>query len=164
MLRARVQLTMACGCFVQSDWTCVIVSRTLAGSTMCSVCATGKYGDMAGQSACKACAPAKYSATVGSVSCTVCPSGKFGDMAGQTACRDCAPAKYSATVGSVSCTDCPSGKSSVAGSVSCEDAASGGSGKCAPGMLRVSRVGNVCSGRGIVMCTNCCCCWCKRYT
>ena len=83
---------------------CTAGTYSLAGASVCTNCAAGKFSDAVGATAsdtCSECAAGKFSAVEGATAsdtCSDCGAGKFSDAVGASVastCADCEAGKYS---------------------------------------------------------------------
>ena len=81
-------------------------------ATSCKDCATGTASStIARTSSCPACSTGKYQNEVAKTSCKDCTAGKYQDTTEATSCKDCATGTASSTVARTSsCPACPAGK------------------------------------------------------
>ena len=90
----------------------------LVGSTgQCKFCWEGKYADTAGSTACTECPAGRYgdkhTQTNKTVACKLCPEGKYGDKPGAYSSRQCSgicPKGWYSRPGATECISCPEGR------------------------------------------------------
>lgn len=91
-----------------------------ADSTLCVLCAAGKYSSVSEASDCSSCSVGQYSKE-GAWECTECEPGRVSAMAGASICSDCLGGTFSSVSGASQCHLCATGRFSASpGRVECE--------------------------------------------
>jgi hypothetical protein len=145
---------------------------TGGGSSACSPCPAGKFGEYSAASSstrCRPCTVGKFSASTGLLACASCPKGKFQPDAGRVACPPCAEGRFSSTAASAACTACAAGR--YGGAPALADAAC--SGPCSHSRFSAASAahcttcprGKFCTGAGTLTagCTRCHACPGGKY-
>ncbi|KAL5253738.1 hypothetical protein ACHWQZ_G013495 [Mnemiopsis leidyi] len=104
---------------------CDIGSFSQPGSSTCTPCPTGQYGNKVEADSCTPCPVGHYAGVTGLTRCEACPTGEFANVTGSDDCTLCPAGSYADSIGSSSCSQCPAGKYSDKGFDSCTKCPSG---------------------------------------